>query len=196
MLPPAFGSGGMLNPPDSTETGRLDPLTRFKLFEHEGPTPKPQTQTQTSRSRKRLRANDDAKGKGTKSSTARTIDNLPLLLASDALAKAVSEVKLPMDGWASPHIFKLLIVLVDPPPKLNLKAIDGLQTFLTNLLVEIGKLGKNGVREFANHCWWALLSKYSTPNLSQIIILHLYSAMRRDQHAAQAGRLGTDFQAA
>lgn len=168
MLLLAFGSGGMLSPPDSTETGRLDHLTKFKLFAHEGPTPKPPTQTQTSRSHKRLRTNHNANGNGTEPSNTRTIDNLPPLLASDALAEAVSQVDLPMDGMASPHIFKLLVVLVDPPPKLNLEAIDGLQAYLTNLLIETGRLEKNGVREFANHCWWALLSKYSTPNLSQI----------------------------
>lgn len=70
---------------------------------------------------------------------------MPPLLANEALAQAVSEVKLSMAGWASAHIFKLFAVLVEPPPGLDLSAIEGLSDYLTQLLVKIGTLVDNGI---------------------------------------------------
>jgi hypothetical protein len=41
-----------------------------------------------------------------------------------------------MDGWALLHIFKLFVVLVDPPPGLDLSAVEGLRDYLTLIYSE------------------------------------------------------------
>ena len=156
---------------ERSETKWLDPLTRFKLFEGRnvaGPSdPIPQG-PKTSRSRKTPRDNDGANENYSDCSTSSTACRLPPLLANDALVQAVSQVQLSMDGGASPHIFKLFVVLVEPPPGLDLSALDGLHDYLTQLLVKIGSLVNNGIRMMASHCWWALLGKRSTPNISWV----------------------------
>jgi hypothetical protein len=67
-----------------------------------------------------------------------------------------------MDGWAPLHIFKLFVVLVDPPPGLDLSAVEGLHDYLTLMEVKIGGLIKNGLHMIASRCWWALLGKCFT----------------------------------
>lgn len=167
ILPPAFGRGCMLKLPERTGAERLDRLTKFKLFENgnvmepSSSIPKANNQA-TSRSRKTLRKNDHAND--TDCSTGNHITQLSPLLANDALARAVSQVQLPMDGWEPLHIFKLFVVLVDPPPDLDLSAIEGLHGYLAELRAEILALVQNGIRETARHCWWALLSKLSIHN--------------------------------
>jgi hypothetical protein len=169
-LPPAFGSSGMLDLEECTGTKRLNPHMTFKLFECEnaiGPSDSipldPKTHKQpTSRSRKKPCVNNNGSESDSDDNTANNVDQLPPLPANDALVQAVSKVQIPMDGWALLHIFKLFVVLVDPPQGLDLSAIDGLHDYLTQLLVKIGGLLENGIREIASHCWWALMSKSST----------------------------------
>ena len=162
----------MLKLPERTRTEHLNPLTEFNLFECKnviGPSdaiPKAHNQV-TSHLRKTLCVDDNANGNDSDFSTAHTVNQLPTLPANDALARAVSQVQLSMDGWVSPHIYKLFVVLVYPPPDLDLSAIEGLHSYLTKLLVEIGSLINNGIREIACHCWWALMSKHSKLNLLQ-----------------------------
>jgi hypothetical protein len=82
ILPPAFGSGSMLDLADCTGTKQLDSLTKFKLFEHEnvmGPSdpipsdPKPNNQL-TSCSCKRSRVNDTGNEDNSDDSTINTVD--------------------------------------------------------------------------------------------------------------------------
>ena len=159
-LPPAFGSASMLELAGRSRTDRLDPLTKFKLFECDnatGPSDSIPEGTAPSRSRKTPRVN-----------TSKTVAQLPPLPANEALAEAVSLVQVPMDGWAPLHLFKLFVVLVEPPPGLDLNAIEGLHDYLTQLNVKMGSLIDNGIRHIARHCWCALLGKSSTPNISQV----------------------------
>jgi hypothetical protein len=174
ILPPAFGSSGMLDLAECTWTERPNPLTKFKLFEHENaigpsnsvpPVPKPHTQA-TSRSRQKPCFNDNANEDYSNDGTDSTADRIPPLLANDALAQAVSQVQIPMDGWALVHIYKLFVVLVDPLPGLDLSAVEGLRDYLVMLLVRIGGVVENGICGIVSHCWWALLSKCPT-NFSQ-----------------------------
>ena len=171
----------MLDLEERTETERLDPHTKFKLFEFEntiGPSvsipPALMTHKRaTSHSRQKLHSNDsgnaDESDFSSSSTTDRsTTDRLPLLITNSALTQAISQVQIPMDGWAPLYIFKLFVVLVEPPPALDLSAIEGLHDYLTQLLVKLTGLVENGIRGIASHCWWALLGKCSTPNFSQI----------------------------
>jgi hypothetical protein len=170
ILPPAFGSSSMLNLADRTGTKRLNSLMKFKLFEHEnvtGPSdpipsdPKPNNQL-TSCSCKRSHVNDTSNEDDSNDSTINTVDRLPPLPVNGALAQAVSQVQTPMDGWAPLHIFKLFVVLVDPPPGLDLSAVEGLRDYLALMQVKIGGLIENGLRMIASRCWWALLGKCFT----------------------------------
>ena len=77
------------------------------------------------------------------------------------LARAVSEVQIRIDVWATPHIFQLFVVLIEPPTDLGLNAIEGLQDYLTQLLVKVGCLIENGIHGITTHCWYALLGKRS-----------------------------------
>jgi hypothetical protein len=81
ILPPAFGSGSMLNLADHTRTKRLDSLMKFKLFEHEnvmGPSdsipsdPKPNN-LPTSHSCKRSRINNTGNEDDSNDSTINTV---------------------------------------------------------------------------------------------------------------------------
>ena len=152
---------------------RLDPLTKFKLFEYENPTgpsdPIPEG-TAPSRSCKAPRVNDNDNGDehhGNSSAT-NTMAQLPPLLANEALALAVSQVQVPMDGWAPLHILKLFVVLVEPPPGLDLNAIEGLPDYLTQLKVKMGNLIGNGTRMIASRCWWALQGMCFTPDIPRV----------------------------
>ena len=103
----------------------------------------------TSRSRKTARANENADENGSDYCTPAIEDCLPPLSPNEALARAVSEVKLSMAGWADAHIFKLLVILVEPPPSLDLSVIEGLGDYLTQLLAQLVNLAENGTRTFA-----------------------------------------------
>ena len=144
-------------------TEQPNPLTRFKLFECNdiaGPSKSiPQDPKATSCSRKRHPVNDDANENDSDCSTPNTGDWLPPLLANEALAQGVSQVQIRMDSWAPLYIFKLFVVLVEPPPGLDLSSIEGLDGYLTELLAQIGSLVENGIREIASRCWCALLGK-------------------------------------
>ena len=188
----------MLELASRSRTHRLDPHTKFSLFESnnltgpsgsvsKGTAPK---STAPSRSRKAPRFNDDGDEHGGNSSTSNTVAQLPPLLANEALALAVSEVQVPMDGWAPLHIFKLFVVLVEPPPGLDLNAIEGLPDYLAQLTVKIGNLIENGARLIASHCWCALLCRYFTPDISRVCFSHFYSALQQERRGAQARRLG------
>ena len=153
-----------------------DSPTKFKLFEPTnvtGPSDSipqgPQTHSGvTSCSRKTPHMSDDANGNESDSSSPPNEDCLPPLPANEALAQAVSQVKLSMDEWPSLHVFKLLVVLVEPPPGLDLSAVEGLPEYLTQLLVEMGNIIENGIRKITTHCWWVLLGKCSTPNIPRV----------------------------
>ena len=141
---------------------QLKPPTSFKLFESVNVIGSSDSISKaykraTSRSRKIPRMPNN--GNNAEFSITNIVNQLTPLLANDALQQAVSQVQLPVDGW----VFKLFIVLVQPPPDLNLGEINGLFDYLTGLQVEIGKLADNGTRTIVRHCWWALQSKHSTP---------------------------------
>jgi hypothetical protein len=65
-----------------------------------------------------------------------------------------------LDAWGVDpkyhHIFKLFEVLLDPPPDIDLKAIDDLPEYLRNLCSQLVKIPHNGVRTLASHCWWLI----------------------------------------
>lgn len=172
-LPPALGSGGMLTYTGGSWTEGPEAPTKFKLFEFEDVTglsdsnpegPKRNNRA-ISRSHGTRQINDDALEDRNDSSTPNTIDQLPPLLVNEALAHAVSQVQVPMDGWPAPHIFRLFVVLVEPPPGIDPSAIEGLHSYLTRLLVDLGKLIENGIRVIVSHCWWALMGKRSIPSI-------------------------------
>jgi len=171
-LPPAFGSARMLELVGRSRTDRLDPLTKFKLFERKnviGPSDSIPEGTAPSRSRRMPRVDDDSNEQIGTGSTLKTLSQLPPLLANETLAEAVSQVQVPMDDeWESPHLFKLVVVLVEPPPGLDLNAIEGLHEYLTLLNIKMGRLVDNGVRSLASHCWCTLLGKCSRPNISRV----------------------------
>jgi hypothetical protein len=158
----------MLDLAECTWTERPNPLTKFKLFERKNApsgsiplVPRPHTQA-TSRSRQKLHVNNNANEHYSEDGTDTTADQIPPLLANDALAQVVSQVQIPMDGWALLHIYKLFVVLVEPPPGLDPSAIEGLHDYLIVLLVRIGGVVENGIHGIISHCWWALLSKCPT----------------------------------
>jgi hypothetical protein len=158
---------------DLTSAERLNPPTKFKLFETSdfiGPSDsiRKAHNCVTSCPCKKPHVNDNVNEDDSDSSIINTVERLPLLLADDALAQAISEVQLPMDGWAPHDLFKLFVLLVKPPLHLNLDAIAGMDSYLTQLLVEMGNLVHNGIRKIVCHCWCALQSKCFTPNLSQL----------------------------
>ena len=167
ILPPAFGSSSMLR---LVGTKQPCPSTKFKLFKHSnitGPSKSiPQGPEATSDLCKRHPINNDANEDHSDCSTPNTADWLPLLLVNKALAQVVSWVQIQMDGWAPLHIFKLFVVLVEPPPGLDLSAIEGLDDYLAQLLTGIGNLVKNGICEITSCCWCTLLGKCSILNIS------------------------------
>ena len=175
-LPPAFGEACMVELVARSRTNRPASLSKFKLFERDSDSI-PEG-TAPSRSRKAPRVNDDG---SEHQGDSNTVARLPLLLANEALALAVSRVQVPMDGWALLHIFKLFVVLVEPPPGLDLNAIKGLPDYLTQLKVKIGSLAANGARTVASHCWCALLGKSSIPDIPRDWYSHLYSTLQREQ---------------
>jgi len=147
-----------------TGTEQLNPLTKFKLFEHENTLPSsglvPNTGNRaTEHPHKRPNENENEDNSG--DCTSNPIDSLPSLLANEALNQAVTEVHLQMDGWPAPHIFGLFVVLVEPPTDLGLNDIEGLQDYLNELLVKVGCLADNGICGTTTHCWHTLLGKRS-----------------------------------
>jgi hypothetical protein len=167
------------------KTKQPDPPTTFKVFEREnltGPShPIPEGKA-PSRPRKTPRVNDDDDEHHGNSSTLNTVAQLPPLLSNEALALAVSQVQVPiLDGWEPLYIFKLFVVLVEPPPGLDLDAIEGLPDYLTQLKVKIGNLIENGTRMIATRCWCALLGKCSTLDIPRVWFSHLYSALQHGQ---------------
>jgi hypothetical protein len=159
----------MLKVGETSDGERLDPLTKFKLFECEdvtGPLGLIPQGLQLP-ARRTQQANDDALGNDD-NGTAYNADQFPPLPANDALAQAVSQVQLSLDEWAPLHIFKLFAVLVNPPPGLDFSAMEGLRDYLAQLVVMIGGLVENGVRDIATHCWWILLGNCSTSNIPRV----------------------------
>jgi hypothetical protein len=154
----------MLKLPEFTRVDPLKPRTAFKLFDYKndvGPSVPKARNRGTSCSRKTPCADNSANENEGDSGPNNTVEALSPLPINDALSDAISQVELPMDGLIPPHIFKLFTVLVNPPKDLDLNAIDGLHGYLTKLLLEVGSLLENGVREVTSHCWWVLLSKCS-----------------------------------
>jgi hypothetical protein len=156
-----------------TSTEQLNPPMKFKLFESSdfiGPLDSIQKahNCTTSCPCKKPHVNNNVNEDDSNSSIVNTVEWLPPLLADDALAQAISEVQLPMDGWAPHGLFKLFVLLVKPPLHLNLDAIAGTDSYLTQLLVEMGNLIHNGICKIVCHCWCTLQSKHFTPNLLQL----------------------------
>ena len=86
-------------------------------------------------------------------------ESLPPLLSGDVLAQAVSQVDLSMDGWekeAHIDIFKLFVVLVEPPVDLDLGTIPGLPDYLDALYHQGLKIEHNHLHGIASHCFRAL----------------------------------------
>jgi len=54
------------------------------------------------------------------------------------------------------HIFRLFEVLLNPPPDIDLEAIDGLSRYLSNLCTQLVKSPDNGVHTLVSHCWWVV----------------------------------------
>ena len=175
----------MLELAGRSRTDRPDPHTKFKLFELDNRTgasdsiPEGKAPSR-SRSRKAPRVNDDGDEHHGDSNTHNTVAQLPPLLSNEALALAVSQVQVPMDGWAPLHVYKLFVVLVEPPPGLDLNAIEGLPDYLTQLKVKIGVLIENGVRMVSSHCWCALLGMCSTPEVPRVWFSHQCSALQQE----------------
>ena len=119
-------------------------------------------------SRKRVRVNDNADEGGSERCAPDTKVCLPPLLENDALAQAVSAVTVSMAGWTDAHIFKLFVVLVNPPPGLDLNAIEGLGEYLTQLQTQLSGLVENGAREIATRCIRVLVGTFSTPDISRV----------------------------
>ena len=91
--------------------------------------------------------------------TSRLQESLPPLLSGDVLAQAVSRVDLSMDGWekeAHIDVFKLFVVLVEPPVDLDLGTIPGLPDYLDALYHQGLKIEHNRLRGIASHCFRAL----------------------------------------
>jgi len=89
-----------------------------------------------------------------------------------------------MDGWAPLHIFKLFIVLVEPPPGLDLSAMEDLRDYLSQLVVMIGGFVDNGIRDIALHSWWLLLGNCST-STSYWFNFHIFAALCRENNAVR-----------
>ena len=87
---------------------------------------------------------------------------LPPLLTNAALVKAVSETKMAtaIEEWGMPdeisEVYKLLSILMEPPPDLDLDALEGLPNYLSKLLDSLLKLPENGVRRITSRCWWLI----------------------------------------
>ena len=129
----------------------------------------------TSRSCRTQQANDGALDNHDNDTT-KNADHLPPLPANKALAQAVSQVQIPMDRWAPLHIFKLFIVLVEPPLGLDLSAMEDLRDYLSQLVVMIGGFVDNGIRDIALHSWWLLLGNCST-STSYWFNFHIFAAL-------------------
>jgi hypothetical protein len=160
----------MLDLEERGGTERLHPLTKFKLFESKNVTGPSNSIPQgpkrpTSRSRQTRPVKNHDSEDHSDCSVSNTAGRLPPLLANEALSEAAAQVEIGVDGWAEPHIFRLFVVLVDPPSGLDLNAIEGLPIYLTQLSEKIGNLLENGIREIATHCWCALLGQCSTSNI-------------------------------
>ena len=190
----------MLELPELVRAEQLNNHTNFILFESEdviGPSdsnPKVHNRgTSRLRSRRTPCVNNSANDNDSDCGSNKTVDSLPPLPVNDILACAVSDVQLLMDELAPPHIYKLFALLVDPPTYLDCDQIEGLRGYLSGLLVDIGKLVVNGVRELVSHCWWVLLSNFSHTISRLPDFYTFYSAMQR-QRAPQTRKLGTDHQ--
>ena len=90
-----------------------------------------------------------------------------LMLPNGTLVEEISSLWIAMvDKWSidpkAVVIFKLFMLLVNPPKWLNLNSIPGLHNYLTMLCDAIGKLPINGVHFFAMHCWSVLHGECST----------------------------------
>ena len=81
-------------------------------------------------------------------------------------------------GLAPRYIFKLLVVLVQPPPGLDPSAIEGVHDCLAHLLAVIRNLTENRIRGIASRCWWILLGKSSTLT-SHGFDFHIFTALSR-----------------
>ena len=162
----------MLNLLEHNGTERPNPLTTFKLFEGNNTMepsysiPKASNKA-ISRSCKKVRWNENA-NEDVDHGTGDTATQLLPLPADHRLLHAISQVRIPMDRWETPDIFRLFLVLVDPPQGLDLSAIGDLPGYLNKLQAWMRIRIENGIREIVCHCWLALLSRCSTPNLSHI----------------------------
>ena len=157
----------MLKFPGGTITERTNPPTEFHLFQSRNfmgssDLTRLAQKRGTSRPRNKVRINDNANEEESDSITISTAKPLSPLPANEELARAISEVPLPMDGWYSPHVYKLFAVLVQSP------SVGGLDHYLAKLQEEIKCLKQNGLREVVSHCWYTLQSKRLTPNLSPL----------------------------
>jgi hypothetical protein len=87
------------------------------------------------------------------------LSTLPSLPPNADFVKAVSETKMAsqIKGWGMPDniskLYKLFLVLVEPPQGLILDKIEGLPEYLSKLLNSLLKLPENGIRSIASHCW-------------------------------------------
>src|SRR5258706_6433564 len=123
-----------------------------------------------SRCHRTQHANNHASGTRDDSTT-KNADQFPPLLVNEVLAQAVLQVQIQMDGWkrcAPPHMFQLFAVLVEPPPGLDLNAIEDLHDYLTQLLVIIGAFTDKGEGDIATHCCGVRLARVPTPNVSGV----------------------------
>jgi hypothetical protein len=185
----------MLELPELARIERPSTHTTFTLFDHGHVTgsdsirPKPRNPA-TSRTRKAVRANESANENGSDNNTSNTVNGLSPLPADSLLARVISQVDLPIGGWEPLHIFKLFVVLLDPPSNQDLDAIPGLYGYLTKLVKEMGSLIENGIRSIVCRCWWALQCKSYTHSLPSVRFLHFYSAMQ-GQRAVHARAMGT-----
>ena len=173
VLPPAFGSGGML---DLRLAGPEQPgtFTKHRLFSSKSSRRVPTMRLpMTSGSCKVVHKNSgvNSTGEGEDDSDDEDDSNgvsdaLPRLLANADLVKAVSETqmaatiqKYALEEQVS-EVLRIFSVLVEPPRNLDLDAIEGLPEYLSKLRDWVLRLPVNGVRRVANHCWWIIMGAF------------------------------------
>ena len=164
-----------------TLSGHLNPVqpgtfTNHEMFApkalHRGPTtclPMPSGSCKVGRNNSGVNSKGDGEGKGEddrddKDSGGRSHapTALPPPLANMVLVKAVSETWMAavIEEWQMEEdiseVFRLFLVLVEPPPGLSLDAIEGFPDYLRRVCDWLLRLPENGVRNVASHCWWII----------------------------------------
>ena len=178
-LPPAFGTGGMLELEGRIGPARPGPFTNHNFFGWKGQ--KRSARSTTSRApvgsmrrkpgaslRTRPHMDDDGNEDNDNNDNDHEVNgdsDVGAVIeppANEVLLGAMSRTRVTseLDEWGVipgyHHIFRLLEVLLNPPPDVDLEAIDGLSGYLSNLCTQLVRSPDNGVRNIVSHCWWVV----------------------------------------